>query len=92
VKNTGNVAFTLLGPTFPAHFGGRSTGTTGASVAPGDFAELKVGGVSDPGAACSATGELVFTVQGAFCGAAPKLSVVWPSNGGSNCACTASTQ
>ena len=92
VHNTGNVTFTLLGPTFPAHFGGTTAGEMGLSVAPNDFAELSVGGNSAPGNVCSASGVLSFSVEGAFCGAVPTLSVSWPSNAEASCDCTAAAE
>jgi len=93
VHNTGNLAFTLLGPTFPAHLGGTSTPKAGISVEPDDFAELQVSGNSTADGACSGSGDLTFTVQGAFCGAVPKLSVLWPTNTeASGCACVAATR
>jgi len=93
VHNTGNLAFTLLGPTFPVRLGGTSTPKAGVSVEPDDFAELQVAGNSTSDGACSGSGDLTFTVQGAFCGTVPKLSVVWPANTEtSGCACVAATQ
>ncbi len=92
VRNTGNVGFTLLGPTFPAHFGGVTTGANGKIVPPGDYAELKVGPVSQPDGACSASGSLTFTTQGAFCGAVPSLMLTWPASGGTNCSCVAASE
>lgn len=87
VQNTGNVAFTLIGPTFPAHFGGLDTGPNGVSVSPGNFTELKVRGISGDDHACAASGELAFTATGAFCGTLPKVSVTWPTNGEPSCTC-----
>jgi hypothetical protein len=93
IHNTGNVAFTVLGPTFPAHFGGTSLGSNGQAIPPDGYAELMVGGVSTPGTSCSATGSLTFTVMGTFCGSVPTLNVVWPASSdpdaGTSCACTA---
>ena len=93
VHNTGNVAFTLHGPTFPANLGGTTTGADGQSVAPDDFVELMVGGNSAPGDACSASGVLSFSTTGSFCGNAPTLNVVWPMStapdAGPPCACSA---
>jgi hypothetical protein len=92
VHNTGNVAFTLHGPTFPAHLGGTTTGADGQSVAPDDFVELTVGGNSSPGDACEATGVLSFSTTGSFCGSVPTLNVVWPqstdADAGPPCSCT----
>src|SRR6187431_1265668 len=90
VHNTGNLAFTLLGPTFPAHLAGTSTGASGRNVAPDEYLELKVSGNSSSDGACSGSGELAFTVQGSYCGSLPKLSVTWPANvQTSGCACSA---
>jgi hypothetical protein len=93
VHNTGNVAFTLHGPTFPANLGGVTTGADGQSVAAGDFVELTVGGNSSPGDVCAASGMLSFSTTGAFCGSVPTLNVVWPqptaADAGPPCACTA---
>jgi hypothetical protein len=93
VHNTGNVAFTLHGPTFPANLGGTTTGADGQSVAPDDYVELMVGGNSAPGGACSASGVLSFSTTGSFCGSAPMLNVVWPAStapdAGPPCACSA---
>jgi hypothetical protein len=93
IHNTGNVAFTVLGPTFPTHLGGTSLGSNGQAIPPDGFAELMVGGVSAPGTSCSGAGSLTFTVMGTFCGTAPTLNVVWPASSdpdaGSSCACTA---
>ncbi|HET7541268.1 MAG TPA: hypothetical protein VFK05_15425 [Polyangiaceae bacterium] len=80
VRNTGNVAFSLFGPTFPAHFGGTSTGESGLSVAPNEYVELEVGANSTADGACSGSGDLIFTVQGSVCGKVPKLAVIWPTN------------
>jgi len=92
VHNTGNLAFTLLGPTFPTHFGGSSTGDRGLSVAPNGYAEFEVSGNSTNDGACSGGGDLTFTVQGSFCGAVPKLSVIWPTNvATTGCTCSAAT-
>lgn len=93
VHNTGNLAFTMSGPTFPTHFRGSSSGANGQNVAPDAYIELKVGGNSSPDGACSGSGELTFTVQGPFCGAVPKLSVTWPAASMvSGCTCTAGTE
>jgi hypothetical protein len=93
VHNTGNVAFTLHGPTFPANLGGTTTGPDGQSVDPDDFVELMVGGDSAPGDVCSASGLLSFSTTGSFCGSAPTLNVVWPQStapdAGPPCACSA---
>ena len=92
LHNTGNAAFTVLGPTFPAHFSGTNLGASGQAIAPDGYAELIVSGVSSPNSACSGAGDLAFTVMGVFCGAVPKLSVEWPvstdPDAGSTCACT----
>ena len=93
VHNIGNLAFTLIGPTFPAHLGGSSTKVSGQNVAPDQYVELKVGGNSATDGACSGSGELSFTVQGSFCGSVPKLSVTWPQNiATSSCKCSAGTE
>ncbi|HKO51599.1 MAG TPA: hypothetical protein VJV79_28010 [Polyangiaceae bacterium] len=93
VHNTGNLAFKLFGPLFPTHLAGSSTGAAGQNVAPDSYIEFKVGGHSSSDGACSGNGELIFTVEGPFCGAVPKLSVSWPANGAaSGCACTANSQ
>jgi hypothetical protein len=93
VHNIGNLAFKLLGPAFPAHLAGTTTGPDGLSVAPDDFVELTVGGISSPGDACQASGALTFSTTGSFCGAAPTLDVVWPqstaADAGPPCSCTA---
>jgi hypothetical protein len=93
VHNSGNVAFTLHGPTFPANLGGTTTGPDGQSVAPDDYVELMVGGNSAPGDACSASGVLSFSTTGSVCGSAPTLNVVWPPStapdAGPPCACSA---
>jgi hypothetical protein len=93
VHNTGNVAFTLRGPTFPAHLSGTTTGADGLSVAADDFVELTVGGRSAPGDACDASGMLSFTTTGSFCGSVPTLNVTWPlstaADAGPPCACGA---
>lgn len=91
VRNTGNAAFTLLGPTFPAHFGGTTAGT-GMSVGPDEFVELSVGGQSSPGDVCTASGTLAFTAQGPFCGTVPKLEVSWPANAEASCTCLPATE
>ena len=92
LHNTGNVAFTVSGPTFPSHFSGTNLGASGQAIPPDGYAELIVGAASAPGTACSATGDLSFTVMGVFCGAVPKLSVDWAlstdPDAGSSCACT----
>jgi hypothetical protein len=94
IHNTGNVTFTVFGPTFPAHFAGASLGANGEAIPPDGFAELTVSGVSAPGSACSGTGALSFTVMGPFCGAVPTLNVDWPAStepdAGSTCSCTVS--
>jgi len=91
VRNSGNLTVTLLGPNFPAHLGGRSTGASGRPVAPGDYVELDVSGNSSTDGACSGGGELSFTVQGSLCSALPKLSVTWPQNvAASGCSCVTS--
>jgi hypothetical protein len=93
VHNTGNLAFTLFGPTFPTQLGGTSTGSSGRNVPPDGYVELTVGGNSAPNGACSGGGELTFTVQGSFCGPVPKLSVTWPANvQTTGCACSAATE
>jgi hypothetical protein len=93
IRNTGNVTFTVEGPTFPEHFGGTTLGPSGQDIPPDGYAELIVGAASMPGTACSATGNLSFTVMGVFCGAVPQLSLTWPRStdpdAGSSCACTA---
>jgi hypothetical protein len=90
VHNTGNLAFTLFGPTFPPHLAGISTGVSGQNVAPDGYVELQVSGDSSSDGACSGSGELIFTVQGSFCGAVPKLSVTWPAGvQTTGCACSA---
>jgi hypothetical protein len=93
VHNTGNLAFTLFGPTFPTHFAGTSTGMGGRNVAPDEYVELKVGGNSTTDGACSANGALTFTVQGSFCGSVPTLGVRWPAGTQSTgCTCTGGAQ
>lgn len=93
VRNTGNLAFTLFGPTFPIHLGGTSTGANGQSVPPDGYIELQVGGNSGSDGACSANGELIFTVQGSLCGSVPKLSVTWPTHiQTTGCECTTGTE
>jgi len=93
VHNTGNVAFTLFGPTFSSHLGGTSTGANGRTVGPDEYVELEVSGNSTSDGACSASGELTFTVQGSFCGAVPKLAVTWPTNvATSGCTCVPATE
>ena len=87
VHNTGNAAFTLLGPTFPAHFGGTSA-AAGTSVGPDEYVELSVGGQSSPAGVCTASATLAFTMQGPFCGAVPKLDVSWPANAEASCTCS----
>lgn len=90
VHNTGNLAFTLFGPTFPTHLGGTATGTNGQAVLPGAYVELEVSGNSAPDGACSGSGELTFTAEGSLCNAVPKLSVSWPANvATSGCSCIA---
>jgi hypothetical protein len=92
IVNTGNVTFTLLGPTFAAHFAGTTLGESGQAIPPGGYAELLVGGVSAPDNACSASGDLTFSVMGPLCGSAPKLHVNWAKStdpdAGSSCACS----
>ena len=91
VRNTGNLAFTLVGPTFPVHLRGTTTGASGQSVAPNGYVELEVSGNSATDGACSGSGELSFTVQGSLCSAVPKLTVTWPANvTTSGCSCGAS--
>jgi len=93
VHNAGNLTVTVFGPTFPAHLAGSSTGAEGQNVAPDAYLELKVGANSSSDAACSGSGELTFTVQGAICGAMPKLSVIWPAKSASTgCRCTAAAE
>ncbi|MEI9938317.1 MAG: hypothetical protein WDO69_13940 [Pseudomonadota bacterium] len=93
VHNTGNLAFTLVGPAFPAHLGGTSTGANGQNVAPDEYIELKVGANSGTDGACNGSGNLTFTVQGSFCGSVPTLSVTWPTNiETAGCTCTAGTE
>lgn len=88
VRNIGNLAFTLLGPTFPAHLRGTTSGAQGQDVPPSGYVELEVSGDSTTDGACSGSGELSFTVQGALCSPAPKLSVTWPANvATSGCSC-----
>jgi hypothetical protein len=95
LHNTGNVTFTVAGPTFPDHFAGSELSTGGQAITPDNYAELMVGAVSAPGDACAATGDLTFSVMGAFCGTAPALHVVWQKSpdpdAGASCACTAPT-
>jgi hypothetical protein len=92
IVNTGNATFTLAGPTFDAHFGGTTLGASGQAIPPGGYAELLVAGVSAPGTACSASGDLTFSVMGPLCGNAPKLHVNWAKStdpdAGASCACT----
>lgn len=90
VRNTGNLAVTLVGPTFPVHLGGTTTGPNGKNVAPNSYVELEVSGNSATDGACSGSGELSFTVQGSSCSAVPKLPVTWPLNiANSGCSCGA---
>ncbi len=89
VHNTGNLAFRLNGPTYPAHIGGTTTGDDGILLAPDGYAEFRVGGVSLPGDACNGAGLVAFTVDSAYCGSAPSLNVTWPLGSLSSCACTA---
>ena len=89
VHNKGNVAFTLIGPVFPTNFGGTTTGASGRTIAPNDYLELMVGGVSAPGAVCGASGQLTFTTKGSFCGSAPALNVIWPATTDPTCTCNA---
>jgi len=92
IVNTGNATFSLLGPTFPAHFSGTTLNESGQAIPPGGYAELLVGGVSAPDNACSASGDLTFTVMGPLCGSAPKLHVNWAKSSdpdaGTSCACS----
>jgi len=91
VHNSGNLAFTLFGPTFPAHLGGTTARVGGQDVAPDSYIELEVTGNSSTDGACSGSGELSFVVQGSLCNAVPKLSVTWPANvATSGCSCVAS--
>ncbi|HEX2672807.1 MAG TPA: hypothetical protein VHM25_18110 [Polyangiaceae bacterium] len=93
VRNTGNLAFMLTGPTFPVHLRGTTTGASGQSVAPNGYVELEVSGNSATDAACSGSGELSFTVEGSLCSAAPKLPVTWPANvATSGCSCGAASE
>jgi hypothetical protein len=92
VHNTGNLAFDLTGPSFPAHFGGTSTGASGVSVAPDGYAEFKIGSVAASGEVCSGNGQLAFTAGSGFCGAVPTLNVIWPEGSLAGCVCTAPTQ
>ena len=93
IHNTGNATFTVLGPAFPAHFGGTTLGTAGRAIPPDGFAEMLVGGVSAPGDVCSGAGALSFTVMGPFCGAVPQLALTWPAStdpdAGTDCTCAA---
>lgn len=89
LHNTGNLAFRLSGPTFPNHIGGTTTPDGGVLLAPDGYAEFRVGGVSLPGDACSGAGVVAFTVDDAYCGSAPSLSVTWPAGSLSSCACVA---
>ena len=90
VRNTGNLAFTLVGPTFPLHLRGTTTGTSGQSVAPNGYVELEVSGNSATDGACSGSGELSFAVEGSLCSLVPKLAVNWPANSAtSGCSCGA---
>ena len=93
LHNTGNATFTVLGPNFPAHFGGTSLGSNGQAIPPDGFAEMLVGGVSAPGNACSGSGVLSFTVMGPLCGSPPQLNIAWPAStdpdAGTDCTCTA---
>jgi len=93
VRNTGNVGFTLFGPTFSTHLGGTSTGANGRALGPDQYVELEVSGNSTSDGACSGSGELTFTVEGSFCGAVPKLAVTWPTNvATSGCTCVPATE
>jgi len=92
IHNLGNVTFTVLGPTFPSHFSGATLGASGHAIAPDAYVELMVGADSGSDNACQATGDLSFSVMGAFCGAVPSLHVVWPVSsdpdaGTTSCAC-----
>jgi len=95
IVNTGNATFTLTGPTFDSHFAGTTLGESGQAIPPGGYAELLVGGTSAPGSACSANGDLTFSVMGPLCGSAPKLHVNWAKStdpdAGASCACTVPT-
>ncbi|HYQ00537.1 MAG TPA: hypothetical protein VER96_17790 [Polyangiaceae bacterium] len=91
VHNSGNLAFTLFGPTFPAHLGGTTAPVSGQDVAPDSYIELEVTGNSSTDGACSGSGELSFVAQGSLCNAVPKLRVTWPANvATSGCSCVAS--
>jgi hypothetical protein len=92
VHNTGNLAFKLMGPAFPVHFGGTSTGASGMSLTPDGVAEFRIGGVTTAGEVCSGAGQLTFTVGSGFCGAVPALNVIWPAGSLTSCVCTAPTQ
>jgi hypothetical protein len=88
VHNTGNLAFSLLGPTFSEHLRGTTSGASGHDVPPDGYIELEVSGKSAADGACSGSGELSFTVEGPLCSPAPKLAVSWPANvatSGCNC-------
>jgi hypothetical protein len=92
LQNTGNATITLQGPAFDDHFGGTRLDASNQAIVPGGYAELMVGAVSAPGAACEASGDLTFTVLGGVCGSAPALHVVWQQSSdpdaGTSCACT----
>ena len=93
IHNLGNATFSVLGPTFPSHFSGTTLGASGTAVSPDAYAELMVGAVSGSDDACQGADDLSFTVMGTFCGAVPKLHVVWPLSpdpdaGTTSCACT----
>lgn len=92
VRNAGNLSFTLLGPTFPSHFAGTTTGMTGVEVAPDAEIELQLAAVSGSGNVCSANGVLSFSGKGAFCDPIPSLNVSWAATATSpaaGCMCTA---
>jgi len=93
VRNKGNLAVTLVGPTFPVHLRGTTTGASGQSLAPNGYVELEVSGNSATDGACSGSGELSFTVEGSLCSAVPKLPVTWPANVTiSGCSCGAALE
>ena len=93
IHNLGNATFSVLGPTFPSHFSGTKFSASGQPIAPDAYAEMIVGGDSGADDACQGAGDLTFTVMGTFCGAVPKLHVVWPLStdpdaGTTSCSCT----